>query len=225
MPEQANTIDPCWNRIGVWGNEQPRCPRLDEVVHCQNCNVYSDSGRQLLERKMPPEYIEEWTSNLGGDAQAALRAEESSIVFRLGNEWFALATALLKEVTEMRSVHSIPHARNGTLKGLANIRGELQLCVSLGSLLGLETGDKNTDPARKIRERLVVIEKDGERFVFPVNEVQGIHHYHPDQINDAPATIGSADNTFITGMLEIGDLQVGCLDGDLLVHALQRKVH
>ena len=42
----------------------PRCPRLDEVIHCRNCEVFTQAGRNLLERALPEEYKEEWGSVL-----------------------------------------------------------------------------------------------------------------------------------------------------------------
>ena len=49
----GTAIDDCWNRIGVWGTETPRCPKLEDVVHCRNCEVYSAAGRLVLERRLP----------------------------------------------------------------------------------------------------------------------------------------------------------------------------
>src|SRR6185312_13730242 len=62
----------------------------------------------------------------------------SAVFFRLGAEWFALSTHVFQEVAEHRRIHSLPHRRDGHLLGLINIRGELQLCVSLGRLLQIE---------------------------------------------------------------------------------------
>ncbi|HEY9052840.1 MAG TPA: chemotaxis protein CheW, partial [Gammaproteobacteria bacterium] len=40
---QEFSINDCWNKIGVWGNEKPRCPQLDELIHCNNCPVYAEA--------------------------------------------------------------------------------------------------------------------------------------------------------------------------------------
>src|SRR5262249_33650916 len=54
----------CWNTIGVWGDRTPRCERLPEVIHCQNCEVYCKAGRGLLERLPSQEYLREWQQEL-----------------------------------------------------------------------------------------------------------------------------------------------------------------
>ena len=79
-------IDDCWNRIGVHGDKQ--CPLLERHVHCRNCEVYAAAATRLLDRYA-----------LMQDHQAAVAqpVEEntgrSMLLFRLGEEWLALATA------------------------------------------------------------------------------------------------------------------------------------
>ena len=40
------TIDDCWNRIGVCGDQT--CPELTRFVHCHNCPVFSTASERLL---------------------------------------------------------------------------------------------------------------------------------------------------------------------------------
>lgn len=219
--EAANRWDDCWNRIGVWASAGKTCPRLAEVVHCQNCNVYADAGKQLLDREPPAQYREQWTENLRREKDDEHRAVRSAFVFRLGQEWFALPTAVLSEVTEIRGIHRVPHNHSKVLRGLVNIRGELQLCISLGFLFGLEKGDPQLTQRRKIHERIVVIEREDDRYVFPVSEVCAIHRFAVEEVCDAPATVAGRSGTFLTGVLRIGDRQAGLLDPDVLFTALR----
>ena len=39
------TVDDCWNRIGFCGDRS--CPELAHVVHCHNCQVFSNAGRPV----------------------------------------------------------------------------------------------------------------------------------------------------------------------------------
>ena len=95
-------------------------------------------------------------------------------------------------------MHRIPHRTNDVLIGLVNLRGQLQLCVSLHGLLGVDApwgldalhrtppppmapGDAGDlkDPAPSCRApgtRLIVL-RDRERsetWVFAADEVQGV---------------------------------------------------
>jgi chemotaxis-related protein WspD len=225
MDNPDPAIDDCWNRIGVWSKEGQSCERLEDAVHCQNCTMYSDAGRRLLDRPAPHHYLQEWTKNLGAEKEDLAQAKVAAIVFRVGNEWFALQTLLLKEVTELRSIHSIPHSASRVLKGIVNIRGELLLCVSLGYLFGLEKAETSRGKKHStIHERLIVAECDGDAYALPVSEVLGIRHYDPEQLQKVPSTIANAEGTFLTGIFEESGKCVGCLDAELLFHALKRRL-
>lgn len=216
--------DDCWNRIGVWAPQGKSCARLAEVVHCQNCNVYADAGKKLLEREAPDQYREEWTENLRQHKDQDQQTLRSAFVFRLGAEWFALPTEVLNEVTEIRGIHRIPHNSSRILRGLVNIRGELHLCVSLGYLFGLEKGVPKGSDRRQVHERIVVIERERERYVFPVSEVSAIHRFGDDQVTEAPATIANKSGTFLSGIVRIGARNAGLLDPALLFQALGRRL-
>lgn len=221
VAEQQND---CWNRIGVWAPGAKTCPRLNDVVHCHNCDVYSNAGKKLLDRDAPPQYREEWTENLRREKERGEQALSSAFVFRLGDEWFALPTEVLNEVTEIRGIHRIPHNQSRVLRGLVNIRGELHLCVSLGALFGLEKSEPVLTEQRKIHERIVVMERERERYVFPVTEVSAIHRFPREEVGDVPATITGDSGTFLTGVLRLGKRHAGLLDAELLFHALRNRL-
>jgi chemotaxis-related protein WspD len=222
-------INDCWNRIGVWGNQKPRCPELDKVVHCANCKVYSNSGRMLLDREADPEYIAKWTGQLSEVKRKKDETSVSVVVFRIANEWLALPARLFQEVVNMRVFHRVPHAKSAVLKGIVNIRGELQLCVSLGRLLGIERGGGRGDAVARVGhqgvyERLVVIADHDTRYVFPVSEVRGIHRYGMSEVHNVPATVEHTTANYMKGMIELDAKHVGCLDEGLLFTALKRTL-
>ncbi len=138
----------CWRRIGTAGDRS--CPELETHIHCRNCPVFASAARTLFDRPAPEHYLAEWTQWLAGSpvtvsleagASAALsdRDRVSVLIFRLGREWMAFPTQAIAEVTVPRPIHRIPHRSNAILIGLVNLRGQLQLCISLHGLLGLES--------------------------------------------------------------------------------------
>jgi chemotaxis-related protein WspD len=132
----------CWNQIGVWGDRT--CPELSSAIHCQNCAVYANAGRGLLEREINADYMQEWAELLAKPSSERIgkRATETIAVaiFRLGREWLALSASLFKQVTSPSPVHTLPHRSNQILRGIVNVRGQLLLCISLGDLLHVEMG-------------------------------------------------------------------------------------
>ena len=222
--DQASiVIDDCWNRIGVWGKEMPRCEKLEHVVHCINCKIYSGAGRLLLDRSADNEYIAKWSEQLKNKKTKRHANEVSVVVFRIGDEWLALNARLFHEVVEMRMVHRVPHSKSAILRGLINIRGELQLCVSLGQLLGLDKrGSTNSSQQSGAGARMVVIANGDDRYVFPVSEVQGIYRYASGDLHIVPTTAGQSMSNYLGGVLNFDGRHVGCLDEGLIFPALRR---
>lgn len=219
-------IDDCWNKIGVWAaSKQRTCARLEDVIHCANCEIFSQAGKTLLEGEAPAGYLEEWAKLLSVKKPQKNYHTRSIILFRLGDEWLGVETGLLDEVVSMRSVHSIPHRRSSILNGLTNIRGELQLCISLGKLMSITRGETSgTNVVKGIYERMVVMSFNGVKFVFPVSEVRGVYRFCDNEVQDSPATAMNCSVHYIKGMLDIEGRHVGIIDHELLFPALERVI-
>ena len=216
-------IDDCWNRIGVWGGEKPRCKELDKVIHCVNCKVYSGAGRLLLDRAADQDYIANWSEQLKKEKKKKHENMVSVVVFRIADEWLGLSARLFQEVGEMRVVHRVPHSKTKVLRGLINIRGELHLCVSMGQLLGIEKrGKQGNNPHVGMGARMVVVANDTDRYVFPVTEVQGIHRYAPSDLQAVPTTAGQSKSNYLSGVFELNDKHIGQLDEGLVFSSLRR---
>src|SRR5262245_13292241 len=188
LPLLTTPVDDCWNRIGVHGDHS--CPELAKVVHCHNCHVFASAGRRFLDAPSPPGYLDEWTRRL------AVPAEESSadllgvLIFRLGEEWLGLRVGSMVEVTGPRRGHRVPH-RGGRLAGLVNMRCELHLCVHLDQVMRLhkaEGGNRKDEAEEAVADssfilhpssfkRMLVVRREAERWVFPVDEVDQVHRF------------------------------------------------
>ena len=212
----------CWNKIGVWGNRS--CTELQRFVHCRNCPAYSQAAADLLERDIPENYLDATTRHFADEVETVARGARSVVIFRIENEWLALATTLLKEICDLRPVHSLPHQRNPAVLGIVNVRGELLVCISLTVLLGAGKSGAQAGCDRLARTRLLVASRNGERLVFPVDEVHGIHRFDPLQLGDAPATVARAASTYTRAMLQWENKSVGVLDEELLFQTLKRSL-
>jgi chemotaxis-related protein WspD len=217
----STDITDCWNTIGVHGDSS--CGELRQVVHCRNCPVHARAAATLLDAEPPADYIEHWTEQARQAKDLGERAVVSVLIFRLGAEWLALPTAVLSEIASLRPVHSLPHRRSGVLLGIANIRGELLMCVALRDLLGVESAqDAAAANGVAATGRLLVVQRDGLRAVCPVDEVHGIERVHMRELGAVPATIAGADSTYTRSTLRWRDRTVGVLDEQRLFHAVSR---
>ena len=174
----------------------------------------------LFDREMPPEYLRESTERIAAEKREVEPGTSSAVVFRVAQEWLALPTDGLQEVAESCTLHSIPHRRGGMVSGLVTIRGELLLSASLAELLGIEkTPETGTRPQG---HRILVANRQGNRLVFPVDEVHGVIQFHPRELIPVPATVAPETARFTTGLLRWQNRTVGYLDGDLLFKALEK---
>jgi chemotaxis-related protein WspD len=216
------SVNACWSTIGVRGDAS--CTDLKQYVHCRNCPVYSAGATQLLDADLPAEDLARWTNRIAQPEPVEDLNTQSVVIFRVGSEWLALPTACVTEVVNLLPVHTLPHRRSGGVLGLASVHGELLICVSLGHLLGLEPSSEAQRKVRwRVHQRLLVIRREQVRAVCPVDEVHGIHRFHPSALKDVPATVARATPTYSKALLSWHDHSVGLLDDELLFHSLKRS--
>lgn len=221
-PATPTTINDCWNHIGIRGDGS--CRDLLQHVHCRNCPAYVAAASVLLDRVLSETSVGMWD-----DASTALRSidrgTESMLIFRLGQEWLGLATALVQEVAEMRQIHSLPHQRHSATLGVTNIRGALTICVSLQRLLGSDnTGGADKTAGEPSDRRLLVMINQGQGAVVPVDEVFGLHRYAACELKHVPTTLNGTVAAYVKGVVAWRDKAVGLLDGELLFYTLNRSL-
>jgi chemotaxis-related protein WspD len=233
MQSDANSViadndsaEACWSRIGLDGDRS--CPKLPEAVHCHNCPVFTSAGQKLFEREAMPDYVAAWTKRLAEVDAVAAADTLSLLIFRIGDEWLAMDARCVVEVVEPHRIHGIPHRTDRFLLGLANIRGELQLCVSLHELLGVDFTDRGAPQdsvsGTRTRERLIVIERGPMRWAFPVDEVDGVEHIPADAMMNLPHTVERSPRFCSQAVFSYNDKRVGLLSESRLFQALQRTV-
>jgi chemotaxis-related protein WspD len=217
------TINDCWNHIGVGGDGS--CPELTKYVHCRNCPVYAAGAAELLDADSPAGYFDDRTAHLSQPADAQQDETRSVVIFRVGSEWLALPTSIVVEVADQLPIHSLPHRPDGVVLGVASVRGELLVCVSLGQVIGADSVAV-AQPERRgaLYRRLLVIRREGVRVVCPVDEVHGIHHFCPRELKELPTTVAKATVTYSTALLPWQGHSVGALDDQLLFYMLKRSL-
>jgi chemotaxis-related protein WspD len=215
------TID-CWTRIGVRGDAS--CDKLKQVIHCRNCSVYSSAATNLLEGEPPADYIAHWTEQTRRSKDAAAGPSVSVLIFRIGKEWFALPPSMFTEIASQRPVHSLPNRRNTIVQGLANIRGELIVCVSLRGILNVGDQAAGALGERASGARLLVIQRDGVCVACPVDEVHGIERFADRDLGNVPATVAGSAARYTRATLSWSDRTVGLLDGEILFRTVTRSV-
>jgi chemotaxis-related protein WspD len=120
----------------------------------------------------------------------------------------------------------VPHRTGGLFDGIVNIRGDLQLCVSLARLLGIpserpkDAGDEADSRHGQQLNRMIVVHQGLDRWVFPVDEVSEVHRVPTEKIVSPPATVKRSSAHIARGVFSWKDKQVGCLDASRLFASL-----
>lgn len=230
-PDDNDTIDDCWNRIGVRGDAS--CPKLEACVHCRNCPVHDAAAARVLDR---------FEVHAAGELAAQPVARQpkqnveavSYLVFRIGEEWLGLPTAIFQQVAQWRPIHSLPHRRHRAVLGVVNVRGRLLVCASLARLFGIEPTSKQdagtsrrTTDARELR-RLLVVERQGSEsegpIVFPVDAVDGVHGFSRAELQPVPATLAHHAASHAHAVVAFKGATVGLLDANRLLDTLDRSL-
>ena len=182
--------------------------------------MFIDAGSDLLNREIPPGYMDEWTELLGQKKEEQNTNNISIIIFRIGREFLALRSAIFREIINPRSVHQIPHRSNDVLLGLTNVHGELQLCFSLKAL----TGNEDAEQTDESEAKMLVIQSVGECWVFPVDQVLGVFRCNEGDEQNVPVTVSKASGTFTKKVIIYDQREIGLLDDELLIYTLQRRI-
>jgi chemotaxis-related protein WspD len=148
----------------------------------------------------------------------------SLLIFRIADEWLALATRSLVEVVVQMPIHSLPHQRSRSLLGVTNVRGTLVACLSLADLLGVPATSTMSSNAQRVIPRMLILSGQGGPVVVPVDEVDGIHLVALHSIQPAARDGGLAVSQFASGVLQWRGRSITQLDDQLLRQAMSRSL-
>jgi chemotaxis-related protein WspD len=212
----------CWNEKGIFGDGT--CRELERLIHCRRCPSYASAGRHLLDKEMPPGYLEERTKAMAQPKEVGRTGSLSVLVFRVLGELFALKTVFFQEAADLASVHTLPLKVNRVFRGISNINGELLLCLSIADLLDLTT-DAGDGASPAVYERMLVVVREGQRFVFPIQQILGVHRIAPEDLDEVPATLSLSVRSLTKSIFLLNGSHVGLLDEERLFAAMTRSIN
>lgn len=212
-------VPECWRRIGTSGDRT--CPELVRFIHCRNCPVITAAACGFFERPPPAGYRESWQAILEQPLETATAADLSLLVFRVADDWLALPTAALVEVSPPRPIRPLPHRAGLPLLGIVNIRGRIHPVFGLQALLELPPAPGG----RPAAARLLLIARPGTPaaggWALVVDEVAGIQRVGRDALKPPPATVRAAGRRATDALLDWQGRGVGVLDPDRLLQELE----
>ncbi|GAB6167724.1 chemotaxis protein CheW [Clostridium carnis] len=87
------------------------------------------------------------------------------VVFKLGEEHFAVETDKILSINDMMSITTVPRAPE-YIKGLINLRGSIKSLVDINLLLKITSENKQNN--------IIILKVDGEEIGISVDEVEEV---------------------------------------------------
>ncbi|MBV6646281.1 MAG: purine-binding chemotaxis protein CheW [Cyclobacteriaceae bacterium] len=134
------------------------------------------------------------------------------VTFQLGTEEYALQIAKTKEVVVTPSISKLPHTPDH-IRGVANVRGQSVVAVDLMMKFGLSVDDA------EIPSFMVVMKNDFYQIGLLVDQVPVAQTIEGEKVESASNMFmdTTSDETYIMGLIKLGDRTIFLLDIDELV--------
>ena len=145
-------------------------------------------------------------------AQTGLVATADSmqlISFMLGDETYGIEITKIREIIRIGQITQVPETPH-YIKGLINLRSTVIPVIDLRTRFGLAEGEL-TDEGR------IVVLNVGDRTIgIIVDAVSEVLRVTGDQISEAPPTVTSLGNEYMTGLVRLEEQLLILLDVDKL---------
>jgi len=141
------------------------------------------------------------------DAQEAPQAakEEHVVVFRLGDEYYALDIQTVQEIVRMQAITAIP-GTDDWVEGITNLRGRVVPVIDLRKRCGI--------PAREHtgETRIVVVTSEQGMVGLIVDAVSEVLRIPGELIEPPSAIVTAPENGYIRGIAKLEQRLVSLMD-------------
>lgn len=127
------------------------------------------------------------------------------VVFKLGDEHFAVETEKVQSINDMMSVTKVPKAPN-YIKGLINLRGNIKSLVDINLLLKV---NKRTE-----QNSIIILNVQDEEIGISVDEVEEVLDIDQKQIQK----MDNQDKQYVKGIYNHEDKLLTIIDMDSLLN-------
>jgi purine-binding chemotaxis protein CheW len=130
-----------------------------------------------------------------------------SILFRMGDEYYGLSIASVKEIIKPLPVTRFPKSPP-FVEGVIDLRGRILPIVNLRKMFGLEPMPLTEE------SRFVDIQLEGLNLGIVVDAVSEVVRISHKQIEPAPAIIAGVEGKYLTGIARLEEKLILLLDLD-----------
>ncbi len=143
------------------------------------------------------------------DTLAATADSMQLISFNLSEETYGIEITKIREIIRMGQITQVPETPH-YIKGLINLRSTVIPVIDLRARFGLAEGELTDD------SRIMVLNVGTRTIGIVVDAVSEVLRVTGDQISEAPPTIASLGNEYMTGLVRLEEQLLILLDVDQL---------
>lgn len=210
-------IDACWKSKGIYGDRS--CAKLAAHTHCRNCEVYTETASALRDQFHSNELAEGESSLSTSLQHISAEPTQRCIVFRLANQWFAIPSRFLTEVSLPLAIRAVPNRHSTTLRGVCNIKGQLIPCISLHRLFTLPESDISS-----ASQRMLVLQHASGAFVVAVNQILEITMLAQSIWDFTTLSSGSILGQVSSAAAKYKNINLTLLDADALLALMLKEL-
>ena len=135
-----------------------------------------------------------------------------SVVFRCGNEEYAVPVEIVVSIEKLGHITPIPHLPN-YLKGFTKIREELIPVIDFNRILYNESTEGNL-------ARIVVLKTDVVNYGLVVSEAKEIYNFAEGEIKQV-GLVNYSKTRYFSGVANLENRMITCVDPEILVNSLE----
>lgn len=128
------------------------------------------------------------------------------VVFRLGEEHFAVETTKVQNIGDMMAVTKVPKAPS-YIKGLINLRGSIKSLVDLNLILGIQSGNE--------QKNILIIQLEEEEIGISVDEVEEVIDIEEAEVQKYT---GNENKEYIKGIINTQNKLLTVIEIDKLLN-------
>ena len=138
--------------------------------------------------------------------------EQQLVVFRLGEDYFAMPIANVNEIIRLQKITPVPKAPP-FVEGVTNLRGRVIPVIDLRKRFGVAS------QAAGQFSRIIVVEQDARLLGMMVDAVDEVLTVPSSSIEPVDEMIVSVDSQFLSGIVRLEDRLIILLDQEQVLSA------
>lgn len=128
------------------------------------------------------------------------------VIFKLGEEYFAVDTDKILSINDMMPITKVPKSPN-YIKGLINLRGSIKSLVDINLLLNIDSS--------KEQDNIIILKVDDEELGITVDEVEEVIEIEEQKIQKLETHNSEA---YIKGIIDLDGKLLTVIDIEKLIN-------